>query len=187
MIVPRQTFPLEPRDMAAVFAVAFRALTGYRLDRRMGACMLSVIGVENGNGKFFVWRNWGNIAFFGDPLGPRRVWEHPKPSEGQPRYFLVFDSHEAGARAFWRLMLSDRYRSVLTPAARGRPVDMVRELYRTGFVVGGEKAYERLSSELFHRYERQSIFSRAPDSRPDFVPPLVAAVSGAAAGLAWSM
>lgn len=182
-VVPFNPTPLEPRQMASVFAESYRRLFGRRLDAAAAPNLLAIIGLENGNGRAIIWHNWGNIS--GSPAsGP--AWAHPKPQPGHPYFFRAFDSHDSGSVAWWQL-IGSRFPSVLRAALRNRPELMVRELYRLGYV-GSPKGERNTEPDyragvvrLVRQYRRQGVF-RGTSVETDFLPPLVGLFGASVAG-----
>lgn len=179
--VPRDPTPLPERELAVQFVVSYMHVTGKKPgSRTLLYNALAIIGVENGSGSYILNHNWGNIM--ADPASWRGpAWPHPQPSEGQPFWFRAYDDHDAGAEAWWRLMLS-RYRPVLQRAAAGDTLGMVRQLYALGYVHGNQPAYERLASALVPAYERQRLFQGMGPLRSDWV-----GMGSIAAGVAAAM
>jgi hypothetical protein len=181
-IVPMQPTPLSEREMAVQFVFSLMWVTGGRKPggRALLYNALAIIGVENASGQAIENHNWGNIM--ADPAtwnGP--AWPHPNPSPGQPLFFRQYPDHDAGCEAWWRLMLR-RYRPALERAAADDPVGMVRELYRLGYVVGNQKAYERRAAQLAAGYKRIKLFEGAGILRADWIG-LTALSAGAAAAI----
>jgi len=133
--LPRKSFPLEAPDLARIFVEAH---PGPVPSRAALPFLAGIIGVENAGGKALVQHNWGNIMA-GDlwRSSGRDYWPSPVSDPEQPAYFRAYDSHEQGARAWWSLMYGKRYRSVLEAALGRSATAVARELYRTGYVVGG--------------------------------------------------
>lgn len=169
-VVPRTATPLSEPDMAAMFALGHELATGRKAgSRRFLETALGIIGVENADGRAFIQHNWGNISCWPDSPGPK--WEHPVPQEGQPATFRAYPSHDAGVRAWWRLMYRDPgHRRALEAAALGRPVQMVRALYASHYVVGGNaRAYERGAAHWAEHYRRERLFARFGPYRSDWI------------------
>lgn len=168
-LVPMQPTPLLEREMAVQFVFSYMIVTGGKKpgSRNLLTNALAIIGVENASGQAIENYNWGNVM--ADPYtwnGP--AWLHPRPQEGQPLFFRAYEDHDQGAEAWWRLMLT-RYRPALQRAALDQPILMVRELYRLGYVVGHERAYERRAAELAAGYKRAKLFAGAGILRSDWI------------------
>jgi len=128
--------PLSRADGLAVLAAAHYAETGaIPASRAMLEHVWGIIGVENAHGRAIMNHNWGNIMAGPGWTGDK--WPHPKPSSGQPTHFRSYPNHLTGARAFWRELY--KRRGVLRHAIAGNPRGMVRELYETRYVVGGNR------------------------------------------------
>jgi hypothetical protein len=159
-VVPMQPTPLGERAMAIQFVVSYMWVTGKKPgSRALLYNALAIIGVENASGAAIQNHNWGNIMASPYTWGGA-AWPHPRPSPGQPSFFRAYPDHDSGAEAWWRLMLR-RYRPALERAAADDPVGMVRELYRLGYVVGNQAAYERLAAQLAEGYKRIRLFEGA--------------------------
>jgi len=179
-VVPMQATPLSERAMAVQFVVSYMWVTGKKPgSRNMLYNALAIIGVENASGAAIMNHNWGNImAGPGSWGGP--AWPHPRPQPGQPAFFRQYPDHDSGCEAWWRLMLRS-YRPALERAAADDPLGMVRELYRLGYVVGNQRAYERRAGELAAGYKRIRLFEGAGWLRADWAGATALAVGGAAA------
>lgn len=168
-VVPRTRTPLSETEMAALFAQGHELATGRKAGgHRMLETALSIIGVENANGRSFIQYNWGNISCRPSSPGPK--WEHPEPQEGQPLTFRAYPSHEAGVTAWWRLMYRGPHRKALEAAALGRPVAMVEALYASHYVVGGSvRGYARAAAHFTEEYRRERLFAAFGPYRSDWV------------------
>lgn len=168
-VVPRTRTPLPEADMAAIFAHGHELATGRRAgSRRFLETALAIIGVENASGRSIIQHNWGNISCRPTSAGPK--WLHPEPQEGQPVTFRAYPSHEAGVTAWWRLMYRGGHRRALEAAARGRPVEMVKALYASHYVVGGsQRGYERAAAQFAEQYRREGLFAGSGPYPADWV------------------
>lgn len=177
----RTATPLAMPDVARVGASTFAELFGRLVPPGMLALCCAIVGIENGRGRAIIQHNWGNLS--GD--GPAGYWVPPTTPAGQPARFQAFESHEAGARAWWRLV-ARRYRSVLLAGYDNDPRLAVRELYRLGYVApsspGEEGRYSAAVVQMFAEARQSWI----PSSRvyPSPALALAPAVVSLVAGLA---
>lgn len=132
MELERTPTKLSMPDVVRVLAAAHRSERGSKPHRNLVALAAAIVALENARGHAILWYNYGNISWVGQTP---HWWAHPKPSTGQPTRFAVYNSHEDGARAWWRLMFK-RYRGVLSRGLAADPRGAVLELYRAGYVVG---------------------------------------------------
>jgi len=168
-MVPMDPTPLHGRELAEQFARGHELATGRRAgSKRFLENALGIICVENGAGDAIIQYNWGNImANLATWTGP--FWLHPVPQEGQPLFFRAYPDHDQGSAAWWRLMYGRRHRQALEFAALGKPVEMVRSLYRSGYVVGGpERRYEESAANWAEAFRRRGFFAELGPYRADF-------------------
>lgn len=177
-VLPLTATPLSVPDMAEWFVRGHELAIGHKPgSRALLYAALTIIGLENGNGRAIIQHNWGNIS--AGQYWPGNVWAHPDPQPGQPAYFRAFASHDAGCAEWWWLMYS-RYPSVLRQAAASRPRKMVRELYAQGYVAGPDAqrvVYEDTCVKLYREYRRAQLFAPDVPLLSDWVP-AVAFVGG---------
>ncbi len=162
-LVPRTATPLYGCELADMFEEGHRIARGRPIgSKRMAECALSIIGLENANGRAIIQYNWGNVSCTPATwAGP--MWQHPTPQTGQPLYFRAYGSHEEGCAAWWRLMYRGAHRRALEWAARGRPDLMVSALYASHYVVGGsQSAYRRNCCLFSEQYRREGLFGLCP-------------------------
>lgn len=167
--VPMRATPLPIEGVADYLIAGYMVVTGVKPgSRALLRNTLAIIALENANGAAIQNHNWGNMQ--ANPLtwkGP--AWMHPSPTPDSPLFFRQYPSHDAGVAAWWEMMIR-QFPTVLRFAALDRPVEMVREMYRRGYVVGGDaKGYELHVGQLSEQYRREGMFRPLGLLRSDYV------------------
>lgn len=167
-------------QVAAQLAKSYLRITRHLPARNMLAIACAIVALENARGFAILGHNYGNIAWVGQTPD---YWEHPKPSAGAPLYFAVYPTHDAGAEAWWRLMLR-KYPSVLIAGLGGDPKAAVHEQYRRGYVQALSAGEEQRYANAVASYYSQALSDWIPKSgvyAGGWIAPLALVVGGAAA------
>lgn len=156
MQFPATPTPLTRAETAANFLPAYVEVFGASPDRNRAELLLALIWIENRNGQSIIDYNWGNlstvagsgVAFWRPPWfeldqveampdGPnkaRLLDLHARMVAGKaPSAFRVFDSHDAGARAWLQRLAKADMAPVLEAASSGDAVRFARAIFDTRY------------------------------------------------------
>jgi hypothetical protein len=151
-----QATPLTEDETAFAFLPAYAEVFHALPDLNRAELLLALAWIENARGRAFIRYNWGNQSTTpeagGDywrppwfdlekveamPEGTKRdhlLDLHARMLQGaSPSAFSAFDSHEAGARAWMRLLAKPRYAPLLAAASSGDAQAFAQQVFDTGY------------------------------------------------------